>query len=204
MVRREKNSFLLHFMRMCFVFFSIILHWLLLATRHHTFSLRKSAYCCTMIYAKDMSSSNGYCLYDVKWNCEAEEETAAATAPQLLMMKKMSTWIECGCQHTCFGRLISTINFLITQSCSIIIIYRWCWHASSMAQLAGFIQNLCFHTCTSCYWVCGFVGWFRPEIYTSVAQSIVCTHISRAWTPNEREEKIYCMRYVLSSDFWKC
>lgn len=33
-----------------------------------------------MIYAKDMSSSNGYCLHDVKSNCEAEEETAAAAA----------------------------------------------------------------------------------------------------------------------------
>lgn len=205
MVRREKNTLLLIFMRMCFVFFSIILHWLLLATRHHTFSLRKSAYCCTMIYAKDMSSSNGYCLYDVKPNCEAEEETAAATAPQLLMMKKMSTWIECGCQHTCFGRLISTINFLITQSCSIIIIiYRWCWHASSMAQLAGFIHHLCFHTCMSCYWatecVDSLVGLCHPKIDASVAQSIVCTHISRAWTPNEREEK--CTLYALCVQQW--
>lgn len=31
-----------------------------------------------MIYAKDMSSSNGYCLRDVKSNIEAEEEAPAA------------------------------------------------------------------------------------------------------------------------------
>lgn len=207
MVRREKNSFLLHFMRMCFVFFSIILHWLLLATRHHTFSLRKSAYCCTMIYAKDMSSSNGYCLHDVKSNCEAEEETAAATAPQLLMMKKMSTWIECGCQHTCFGRLISTINFLITQSCSIILIYRWCWHASSMAQLAGFIRNLCFHTCTSCYWatecVDSLVGWLVcvAQKFMRVPRNQLCAPIYHAHELQMNERK-KCTLYALCIEQW--
>lgn len=210
MVRREKNAFLLLFMRMCFVFFSIILHWLLLATRHHTFSLRKSAYCCTMIYAKDMSSSNGYCLYDVKPNCEAEEETAAAAPQLMMMMKKMSTWIECGCQHICFGRLIFTINFLITQSCSIILIYRWCWHASSMAQLAGFIRNLCFHTCTSCYWatecVDWLVGWFVSPKNSCECRAINCVHpyITRMNSKWTRGKNVLCMRYVLSSDFWKC
>lgn len=196
-----------------FVFFSIILHWLL-ATKHHTFSLWKSAYCCTMIYAKDMSSSNGYCSYDVRSNFEAEEETSAAAAattkaPQLLMMeKKMSTRIECGCQRTCFGRLISTINFLITQSCSIIIIYRWCWHASSMAQLAGFIHNLCFHTCMGCYWVCarcGFVGWFVSPRNLCESRAIYCVHPYFTRVNSKRKSgKMYCMRYVFSSDFSKC